>query len=166
MCDIINKMVQIVALVLAGVWAIHTWYEKDFAARYTGLQPSIESYARWSPAFNGCFGAFRVTLENIGVKNKDALSVSYTVTPVKVSALSGGQVSKVDPPTEPVGDPATGDIKTLVGTYAPKEKRFQDIPVVFAPKSSQLQVLSVSVQDERTELMTTNALMLEDCKKE
>jgi hypothetical protein len=132
--DIINKIVQTVAIVIAGVWALWTWSKTTAPGLQTGLNVNgnIGEFS-WRDSWNACVGSVNVRLENIGERNIVVAHVDYKIFEATPTRLEAGEKIKVPVnAAEPRYILAEGRLAFLNGSYPPKVTRDWNVPVLLS----------------------------------
>jgi hypothetical protein len=125
-----NKVLQIVALLAAGSWALWTWSQATAPSLKTGLTVfgDFGSFS-WDASSNACKGYITVTIENIGQRNIVVSRVKYDVFEAKATRLESSRTVKVVETPESTESVKTGTLELLAGAYAPKVKDSWEFPV-------------------------------------
>ena len=128
--DTTNKAVQIVALLVAGNWALWTWSQATAPSLKTGVTVfgDVGSFS-WDASSNACEGDIGITIENLGQRNIVVKCVKYEVFEAKPIRLESNEAVKVVEKPESIKSLKTGTLELLAGAYAPKVKDSWSFPV-------------------------------------
>jgi hypothetical protein len=124
--DTANKLFQIAAIIVAGIWAGWTWYLLTAPSLKTGLAVSVElGKSEWDASSNACVNEIPVTVENLGQRTIEVSRVDYEVFKAKRTRLESANMVSVEdgpPPRAERTSLKQGHLESFVGRYAPKVK--------------------------------------------
>ena len=148
--SVFAQVVQTLAIIIAGGWALYIWSETVRPASATGIQASGEATSVWSDQAGACRGTFTLTMENVGIRQAKLGDVTYSIAPIPVERLKEGERFKLLRFVDPVEKPLGGALESLQGLYAPKEKRMKQIPFLFRPEKDTAYSIEVIFAEEPT----------------
>jgi hypothetical protein len=131
-----NQGLQIVALIVAGLWALWTWNQATAPALKTGLNLSGEVDSSWDASSNACQGDVTVTIENLGQRNIVVSRVEYHLLKAEPPRLASNEAVKVVgtlPKSTELVEKGDLDPRFLGGGYAPKVRHSQTLITIFRP---------------------------------
>lgn len=157
------QLAQLAAIFAAGAWAFFVWRQTAQAATETGLQVSGETAVAWSETHKACKGSFRINVENVGQRNVQLSSASYSLVAVPATRLAAGERLRVLSMVDTAERPVTGDLKGLAGRLVPKEKRFKEVWFIFNPDRSQQFSVEAVFDEGRADTLTRWHAEVESC---
>jgi hypothetical protein len=166
--DVISKVLQIIALLCAGAWAIWTWNQTIAPGLHTGLLISVDTTTTWNQTSNACLAELDITIENAGPKSIAVARAEYELVKASSEMLDNANDVKIigtlPSKTEQL---AQGDFEHefIVNTYAPKSKAEQSLTVLISPKVKKEIWYRVELFDQNNESLARSYGRLEPCKR-
>lgn len=160
---LIAQLAQIVAIIVAGIWAGYVWVKTSLPSTKTGIQANGETSVAWSPTHNACKASFRLTVENIGSSVVTLEPVMYTVAPVASTRLEPNERFRVLSTVDALSNPVAGELRGLGGTIRPKEKRFKEVWFIFQPDRSRQYSIEAIIDDNKPDALSKWHAEIESC---
>jgi hypothetical protein len=165
-----NKALQILAIIVAGIWAGWTWLQTTAPGLGTGITTSAEVKTPWNPLVNSCDVEILLSVENIGSRNVTVARTHYEITKAPRPALSSTETFKV------VNYPPSGAKTLIEGTltpaatlshvYPPKGKSSQTFNFLLSADEPEEVWFSFEFLDESGSRLGDQYGAIETCKRD
>lgn len=149
--DVANKSLQMVALLVAGIWAYWTWQQATEPGLGTGIAVASQPKTTWNDQLKYCTAQVLVEVENIGTRNVQVAKANYEIFKAPRRFLNPGESFKfLKYPPEGKTNLSMGQltpIGTLVHVYPPKAKSSQSLDFLLGPEEIDDVFFSVELLD-------------------
>jgi hypothetical protein len=167
--ELANKSMQILAIIVAGIWAGWTWLQTIAPGLGTGVLVSAEVKAPWDPLFNACAAEVFVSVENVGTRNVTVARTKYEIKKAPRPMLGPSDNFKLvkNPPSD-AKTLASGELnpsKTLAHVYPPKGKSSQSLDFLISPDETEEIWFSVELLDGTGNALGDQYGAIEPCKR-
>jgi hypothetical protein len=128
---LVNQILQILAILVGGTWALLTWNLDTASSLSTGtaMAMSIESF--WEPGSQACYVVTTIRIRNDGERDIVLRDGSMEVLKAPVSRLLPGESYQfLNPELDRLG---STDLKFLTGVYHYKERRLVKSYLLLSP---------------------------------
>jgi hypothetical protein len=161
---IVNQGLQVIAILIAGVWGGWTWYEMNGDSLKTGINIDFSNTKRWIPALEAC--SYEILME-VSNKGKKTVSFGHEELQLYVSPLIS-----LDGLNAHVGDFLNHELQELVHTVKfppnvselePEEKYIKGLSLIAKPSGKDGFKIEYFFFDENKLSLPGFELSLEPC---
>jgi hypothetical protein len=135
--DLINKSLQIVALLIGGIWAAWTWNQLNAPGLETGLSTNSDGRIRWDADAGACSIAIVYGIANNGLNAIHVTRVHYRIMSAPVERLQGSEkirvISTIVPQDAKVLVEANYSDDFLLHVYPPKSQSTEGLNLLVVP---------------------------------
>jgi hypothetical protein len=155
--QLVNHILQILALIVAGVWGVWTWYRSTEPAIRENVQCEVAQEVEWRQLSEACAVTFRVTVKNLGLDTANIYQANYGIFSLPTSVTSARlapneQIKVLDQDPQHSELLAKYDLKHLSGSYDPHTDRKTDIAVLFRPSATLRYAFELQLVTEASKL--------------
>ena len=167
--ELTNQGLQIIAILIAALWAYWTWEKTSAPLLKTGLSLSLDLDSNWKETSSACIGYAKVNIENIGQKTIHVSNVKYELKTADVIYLNKNEkiknIGTLPISSKTLEEGSFGD-EFLTGGYDPKMKSNQTLSILFDPDIKEDLWIYVTVYGDNNERIDYWYDIVPPCTKE
>ena len=141
----ISWILQIIALILGGVWAVSIWVYEYRPSTRPAVEIKGTSSTSWSYTYGACVFIFKASIKNISKRPINIVRVEYKYKYVDIIKYNNDEIQLVNYDTSKMKEVKTDFHSDLLGMFLPNEFTQDGLEFLYPSNDNKILIIKVNL---------------------